>query len=256
MLNTVHQSNLFGSTGERLDLPDADIYYWPSFAAQGIAEQWFETLRDEIPWEQHRVTVFGKTHPAPRLSYWVGDEWMSYSYSHQRMTPEPWTPLLNQIKQRIEDHCRQDVNDEVKFNSVLLNFYRDGQDSNGWHSDDEPELGVNPVIASLSLGASRDFHLRHKATKQTHKMSLEPGSLLLMQGTTQSCWQHHIPKRAWAEPRINLTFRWIVRGSWDPDFRQDDFIIYRNESVLFIGMNRSVQTIKIDDSIGFCAKLK
>ena len=128
---------------------------------------------------------------------------MTYRYSQHTMMPNKWTPLLRLIKQRVEQVCGS------TFNSVLLNYYRDGKDSNGWHSDDEPELGHEPVIASLSLGAARDFHLRHKQNRQVHKMNLKPGSLLLMSGKTQACWQHHIPKRASAEPRINLTFRTV-----------------------------------------------
>ncbi len=201
----MHQSNLFGSTKQRLDLPDADLVFWPEFVDSTIAATWFDELLKTTPWQQHELKIFGKKYLAPRLSQWVGEPWMSYEYSHHLMTPEPWTPFLSDINSRIGKQCG------AEFNSVLINYYRDGNDSNGWHSDDEPELGEEPVIASLSLGAVRDFHLRHKQTRQVHKMALTPGSLLMMQGKTQACWQHQIPKRAHAEPRINLTFRRIVK---------------------------------------------
>lgn len=202
----VHQANLFGSSEEpqALRLIDADVNYWPQFIAAGLANQWFDLLLENTDWQQDTITVYGKQHLTPRLSYWVGEQWMDYSYSQHTMQPNPWTPLLKQIKEQIEGLCK------VSFNSVLLNYYRDGKDSNGWHSDDEPELGIEPIIASLSLGAARDFHLRHKQTRKVHRMALAPGSLLLMQGSTQTNWQHQIPKRAQAGARINLTFRSIV----------------------------------------------
>lgn len=199
----MHQSNLFGSNAQTLDLIDADLHYWPEFIDADEQQNWFDQLQAQTPWQQHRVRVFAKTHLAPRLSHWVGDDGANYTYSNQRMRATPWTPVLKTIKKRIEAQCN------AHFNSVLLNLYRDGRDSNGWHSDDEPELGTQPSIASLSLGAARDFHLRHKQTRHTVKLSLAPGSLLLMQGPTQDNWQHQIPKRAHAQPRINLTFRHI-----------------------------------------------
>ncbi len=203
----MHQANLFGSSmsPENLALEDAEISYDSGFINTATADDWFKQLLDDTPWDQDTITVYGKKHLTPRLSYWVGERWMDYSYAQHTMTPKPWTPLLETIKEQVERAS------QTQFNSVLINYYRDGQDSNAWHSDDEPELGDKPVIGSLSLGAARDFHLRHKAKKQTHKMTLEPGSLLVMSGKTQACWQHQVPKRALALPRINLTFRTIVR---------------------------------------------
>ena len=129
---------------------------------------------------------------------------MAYSYSQHTMQPHSWQDLPLIIKQRIELATGE------TFNSVLINYYRDGKDSNGWHADDEPELGSKPVIASLSLGAARDFHLRSKRDHSNkHKLNLQHGSLLIMRGATQQQWQHHVPKRASAGPRINLTFRTI-----------------------------------------------
>ncbi len=200
-----YQPSIFDIETHVLDLPDAEVEYLPGFYQSDRAWELYQQLLLQTEWRQDRLIVYGKSHLAPRLSRWFGEPWMDYSYSNQTMKATPLTPLLLRIKADIEaktgDH----------FNSVLVNYYRNGQDSNGWHSDDEPELGQNPIIASLSLGAPRDFHLRYKRDKsRKHTMSLEHGSLLMMRGTTQSHWQHHIPKRAKAQGRINLTFRTIL----------------------------------------------
>ena len=187
-----------------IDLEDADIEYHPDFLKFDQAQNLFDQLLNEIEWRQEQIKLYGKTHNVPRLSCWMGDSGLVYGYSNMTMQIVDWTSSVLDLKKTIKDKTQQ------SFNSVLLNYYRDGQDSNGWHSDDEPELGINPVIASISLGGSRDFHLRHKTKKQLrYSMSLEHGSLLIMKGTTQNCWQHHIPKRVKAEARINLTFRTI-----------------------------------------------
>ena len=189
-----------------LGLPDSEIYYWPNFFQEKEANTFFSVLRNTIPWQQDHITVFGKTHPQPRLTALFGNNGKSYSYSNITMKPHPFTPELLQVKDAIEKVAN------VTFTTCLLNLYRDGQDSNGWHSDDEKELGQNPVIASLSLGAPRFFHFRHKSDKLLkHKIMLEHGSLLLMQGPTQHFWQHQIPKTAkQVGERINLTFRIIA----------------------------------------------
>ena len=203
-----YQQGMFDCETHVLKLEGANIEYRPKFLSEDESAQLFDILLDSTHWRQDTITVYGKAHLTPRLSSWVGESWMDYSYSNHTMKAQAWSPLLLSIKQKIEDATGD------SFNSVLLNYYRDGKDSNGWHSDDEPELGHEPVIASLSLGAPRDFHLRHKRDKsRTHKMSLENGSLLMMRGQTQACWQHHIPKRAKAEGRLNLTFRAIVSTS-------------------------------------------
>lgn len=200
-----YQRGMFDYETHVLKLVDADIEYRSNFYSKQESEQLFDVLLDSTDWRQDTITVYGKAHLTPRLSSWVGEPWMDYSYSNHTMKAQAWSPLLLSIKQKIEEATG------YSFNSVLLNYYRNGKDSNGWHSDDEPELGRDPVIASLSLGASRDFHLRHKSDKSaTHKMSLDNGSLLMMRGRTQACWQHHIPKRANAQGRLNLTFRTIV----------------------------------------------
>ncbi len=183
-----------------------DAEYIPEFVLPALASEWFEALRTLVSWEQHEVVVYGKNHLTPRLSCWMGEPWMTYSYSQNKMQPVPWLPLIEEIKHYVE-RCVVE-----SFNSVLLNYYRDGQDSNGWHADDEPELGDSPIIASVSLGASRDFLMRRKEDySDKRRIALEHGSLLIMRGDTQNTWQHQVPKRASAGPRINLTFRTIIQ---------------------------------------------
>ena len=163
-------------------------------------------LQEEIPWKQEHIKLFGKTHPTPRLTAWHGNTHCVYKYSGVVNQPFPWTPSLLTIKTRIES-----ISNGATFNCVLLNFYRDGSDKMGWHSDDEKELGPNPSIASVSFGATRRFDFKHK-TEAHNKFSihLESGSLLLMQGDMQHHWLHQIPaQKRIQEPRINLTFRYI-----------------------------------------------
>lgn len=197
---------MFDNETHVVKMPDADVRYTPEYYSGEKANTLFQRLHDETSWRQEVIKVYGKSYPTPRLSCWMGDASLDYRYSSMTMTPVPWTELLLKIKAELE------VRSGETFNSVLLNFYRDGQDSNGWHSDDEVELGSEPVIASISLGAARDFHMRHKQTKQKVALTLDNGSLLMMRGATQRCWQHHVPKRANAEGRINLTFRTIKQS--------------------------------------------
>lgn len=160
-------------------------------------------LLQETPWREESVLVYGKRHLQPRLSAWYGDA--PYIYSGLRLEPLAWTPLLLAIRAAVEAVCGH------RFNSVLLNRYRNGRDSMGMHSDDEPELGSEPVIASLSYGTTRTFILRHKRDKRTLRLPLTDGSLLLMSGPLQRYWLHGINKsdRPMGE-RLNLTFRYIV----------------------------------------------
>lgn len=202
------QSDLFPDDIQSSDLQlrrdGLDIQYTEGAFSNDLSKEWFDALMGGIAWQQDEVIVFGSKHLTPRLSCWMGDSWMSYTYSNNQMRPQPWTGLPMKIKKVIEDLTGEN------FNSVLINYYRDGQDSNGWHADDETELGREPVIASLSLGASRDFYLRNKSDHRDKvKLSLQAGSLLMMRGRTQELWQHCVPKRAKAGPRINLTFRTI-----------------------------------------------
>lgn len=188
------------------DLPDADVLYYPSFFSEKEATTYFKMLQKETVWRQDDIKLFGKTYPQPRLTALYGSDTKSYSYSGITMFPTPFTPTLLEIKTRIETVV------EKKFNTVLLNLYRDGNDSNGWHSDDEQELGKNPCIASVSLGVERPFHLKHKQEKNlTYKISLSHGSLFIMRGTTQHFWKHQLPKsKRIITPRINLTFRTLI----------------------------------------------
>jgi alkylated DNA repair dioxygenase AlkB len=198
-------NSLFPSEKVTFNLPNAEIEYYPNFFDSDKSKMLFEKLHTEIPWQQDDIKVFGKIHPQPRLTALFGNEGKPYSYSNIVMQPHPWNPLLMFIKNEIEEECPEN------FTTVLLNLYRDGKDSNGWHADNERELGRNPVIASVSFGAERSFHLQHNTIADAKlKITLGNGSLLLMKGETQHFWKHQIPKTAKPiGPRINLTFRII-----------------------------------------------
>ncbi|MEM9001726.1 MAG: alpha-ketoglutarate-dependent dioxygenase AlkB [Bacteroidota bacterium] len=188
-----------------LGLPDSDIGYYPNFLEHGLATQYLNTLKEKISWRQDSIKLFGKTYLQPRLTALFANNAQPYTYSNITMHPQPFNTTLLEIKTKIEQETKE------KFTSCLLNLYRNGKDSNGWHADDEPELGINPVIASLSLGQERFFHLRHKKDKKLKlKILLGHGSLLLMKGETQHHWQHQVPKtKKPIDERINLTFRTI-----------------------------------------------
>ncbi|TRX39291.1 alpha-ketoglutarate-dependent dioxygenase AlkB family protein [Flavobacterium restrictum] len=196
---------LFQSEPVLLDAKEATILYYPHFFDALEADEIMVNLQKDIPWQQDEITVYGKKHAQPRLTALYGNEGKTYSYSNIKMQPHPWSSLLQKIKLRVEAAA------QTNFTTVLLNYYRDGKDSNGWHADNEKELGVNPVIASLSFGAARTFQLKHNTELGLKKsLVLEHGSLLIMKGTTQHFWKHQIPKTAKPiEPRINLTFRVI-----------------------------------------------
>jgi len=198
---------LFSNKNEpmQLDMPDAEIQYYPNFFDAANSDIFFSSLLKTIDWKQDLITVFGKTYPQPRLTALYSNTTKTYSYSGITMSPKPFNDQLLAIKREVEDISK------VLFTSCLLNLYRDGKDSNGWHSDNEKELGTNPVIASITLGQERYFHLKHRTKKELkHKMLLQHGSLLLMQGETQHHWLHQIPKTANViGERINLTFRVI-----------------------------------------------
>ena len=180
-------NSLFPSEKIIFDLHNADITYYLNFFDADKTKILFEKLLNEIPWQQDDITVFGKTHPQPRLTSLFGNEGKPYSYSNIVMQPHQWNPILMFIKNEIEGVCFEN------FTTVLLNLYRDGKDSNGWHADNEKELGRNPVIASVSFGAERSFHLQHNTIKDAKlKITLENGSLLLMKGETQHFWKHQI----------------------------------------------------------------
>ena len=188
---------------------DAHLHFWPEVFTANKAQVIFKQLYSETPWQQEKIQLFGRRVAIPRLQAWYGDDSCRYSYSGLTLEPLPWTPLLLQLKETVEALCL------TPFNSVLINLYRTGRDSNGWHSDDEKELGEEPIIASLSLGQIRRFKLRHKFNRERPVINLDltSGSLLCMSGLSQSHWQHCVPKTAReVEPRINLTFRNILHG--------------------------------------------
>ena len=192
----------------RLDLPDADIRYLPAAFTPSEADELFAALRDGIGWRQEEVIIFGRPRLVPRLVAWHGDRGARYTYSGVSHEPLPWTDALLAIRGRVESLSGH------RYNSVLLNLYRDGRDGMGWHADDEPELGRDPVIASVSLGATRRFRLRHRRRRDTVPLDLGHGSLLLMQGPTQHHWMHAVPKTSRpVGERINLTFRQVATGA-------------------------------------------
>ena len=196
-----------GSCLERIRMQDADVWYLSNLKLDQPEALALQRLIAEVPWRSEEVVVWGRRVAQPRLIAWYGDPGKSYTYSGIKLRPLPWSPLLLDIKIRVEATAG------ATFNSVLLNYYRDERDSMGFHSDDEPDLGRQPVIASLSLGAERTFILKHKRAKQLRpvRIRLASGSLLLMRGETQHCWRHGIPKESRpCGPRINLTFRNIL----------------------------------------------
>tara|TARA_B100001063_G_C16476677_1_gene410516 strand:- start:50 stop:655 length:606 start_codon:yes stop_codon:yes gene_type:complete len=192
--------------GTPLELTGARLRYFENFFDTSEAKYYFTKLYNEIPWHQDPIKIFGKTYDQPRLTALHANNTNPYSYSGITMYPNKMTPELIEIYNRIT------LITSVKFTSVLLNLYRNGKDSNGWHADNEKELGKSPVIASVSFGAARYFHLKHRTIKDARfKILLNSGSLLLMEGATQEKWLHQIPKTLKPiTPRINLTFRKII----------------------------------------------
>jgi alkylated DNA repair dioxygenase AlkB len=194
-------------------LQDGEVWVMKNFMSPTEARKYFKILNDTINWKQEEITFYGKTHPVPRKTAWYGDEGVNYTYSGISCNPDPWTSQLMDIKKDIESFMLEDeVNSVLHFNSVLLNLYRDGNDKVGWHADDEKDLGVNPTIASLSLGTARFFDLKHKDNPALKmRIELTPGSLVIMTGELQHHWLHQIPvQKKVKEARINLTFRTIV----------------------------------------------
>lgn len=195
----------FSDACELSPLPGASLRWDPCFIDASEADRLLDALGTEIAWEQHRLRLFGRELPAPRLSCWIGDPEASYTYSGTRFAPRPWTSTLAILRDRLNNVVG------ARFNSVLANRYRSGADGMGWHADDEPELGTQPLIASLSFGASRRFLLRSRDRSRRAELLLGHGSLLVMEGDTQQHTQHSLPKTARpVGERINLTFRRIL----------------------------------------------
>ncbi|MFC5743950.1 alpha-ketoglutarate-dependent dioxygenase AlkB family protein [Dyella tabacisoli] len=197
-----------GQVLQVIALPGAELQLAAHWLDGAEADALLAELQGSIPWEIHRIRMFGREVDSPRLSCWIGDPGTGYTYSRTRFEPNPWPPLMASLRARVETACA------ARFNSVLANLYRDGRDSMGWHSDNEPELGARPVIASLSLGAVRTFRLRPRAAvagrREVRALELPHGSLLCMGGDTQRLYQHDLPKvHAAIGARINLTFRYV-----------------------------------------------
>lgn len=195
--------DLFSEEKLVMQLPNAELIYYPNFYKKEFADHYYESFKKNIEWLQDDITVFGKTYKQPRLTSLFGKNGKTYSYSSITMYPKPFTRELTKIEADIYKTCGQN------FDTVLLNWYRDGNDSNGWHADNEKELGKNPMIASLSFGEERPFHFKHcTINSERHKLILEHGSLLVMKGEMQHHWLHQIAKTKKAiGGRINLTFR-------------------------------------------------
>lgn len=189
-----------------LDVPEAEILFYPAFFSSTDADRLLDELVRTTEWRQDSMKMFGESKPLPRLTAWYGDPGARYVYSGIVNHPLPWTEALTEVKNAVT------AASGVPFNGVLLNRYRSGKDSMGWHSDDEPEFGEDPVIASVSFGGTRTFQLKHKRRKELKaRIELTHGSLLIMRGGTQANWLHQVPKTARpVEERLNLTFRRIV----------------------------------------------
>ena len=187
-----------------LSLPDGRFRMMEGFLAAEEAWTLFGELQQNVSWRHDDIRIWGKTHKLPRLQQWFGDPGNTYTWSGIKMGPTPWLPALERLRNKVEAACG------AQFNTVLANLYRDGQDTVGWHADNEADLGPDPVIASVSLGAERDFILRHSSLEehQNEKVLLPHGSLLLMTDGSQANWKHALPRRKRVvSPRINLTFR-------------------------------------------------
>lgn len=180
------------------------VYYQANWLTNEQQAQLLLTLEQELNWRQEDIILFGKRIQCPRLTAWYGTAGIEYQYSGVNHIAQAWHPLLLSLQQRLEQEL------QIHFNSVLCNLYRDGQDTLGWHADNEKALGKNPTIASVSLGATRKFQFKHRMTKEIVTVYLESGSLLIMEGAVQHYWLHRLPKQTKClDTRINLTFRQI-----------------------------------------------
>lgn len=183
---------------------DGELYLHSQFYDLPESDRLLAELLAQLAWQEEAIFIYGRWVKVPRLMCWYGDPDAWYSYSGVNHQPLPWLPILQTIRDKVEQHCQH------SFNSVLANLYRDGNDSMGCHADDEKELGLNPVIASLSLGEQRLFKLHHKQRPEKRDIVLGHGDLLVMAGSLQHHWLHAVPKtKKLKTPRINLTFRKI-----------------------------------------------
>lgn len=185
---------------------DGELFYFHDFIKPIESLELMELLLKELNFKNDETIVFGKHRIMNRLTAWIGDRPFVYGYSQIKRKAEPWSTSLLKIKQCVEEKTNQ------TFNSCLLNYYSTGEDGMGWHSDNENELGRNPVIASVSLGAERKFSFKHNDTKEKLDLQLNNGSFLLMAGEIQHYWKHALPKsKNVFQPRLNLTFRTIIK---------------------------------------------
>jgi len=205
------QRSLFdsGETTQKFDCFGSSILLHQFFFEKEKADNYFEALHPQTTWKQEEIKMFGEVIPLPRLTSWYGDPGSEYIYSGVKNEPLEWLPILNEIRESIQHHTQR------PYNSLLMNLYRDGNDGVAWHADDEEELGHNPFIASLSLGATRTFQIKPKNGQgKTVSINLGHGDLLLMSGDTQTKCLHQIPKtKKVVKPRINLTFRNVTEVS-------------------------------------------
>ena len=202
----MEQLSFFSEAGQSRGLPTELLEYYPGFIDEQTSDQLLAKFIAEAPWKQSTQKMWDKEYLTPRLTSWHGDIGTDYSVSGKISNPNPWTPELLMLKEKVEAVAG------IKFNSVLLNYYRDGNDSVAWHSDRESVLGKNPVIASVSFGQVRSFDIRNKQSYSEHySVRLEHGSFLLMKAGLQEHWEHRIAKSTKPmKARINLTFRVVI----------------------------------------------
>ncbi len=204
------QESLFSDPSLRtFELPGAEMVLLTAVWSRVEGDRLCKKLIEELEWRQDKISMFGQSHNVPRLNAWYGDPGHSYSWSGIAMNPSPWTSTLLEVRERVSELAG------AEFNSVLANLYRDGHDKVDWHADDEKVLGVNPVIASVSLGAARKFRIRRKdRSAQPTDISLNSGDVLIMRGSTQRYWEHQVPRtKKVTEPRVNLTFRKVISSA-------------------------------------------
>lgn len=199
-------SNLDGEDFKEANLHDLDIKYFQNFLSNEEAAHYFEKLLKDMAWQQHSIRIFGRTMPQPRLTALYAETELPYTYSGLTLYPLSYPDELKDLQKKLN------LKTNTRFTHCLANLYRNGKDSMGLHADDEKELGKDPVIASISLGETRKFRMKHKYIQhQKLELNLELGSLLIMQGSTQHFWKHELPKTTQPkDPRINLTFRKIM----------------------------------------------
>ena len=200
--NPVPSNGVVATQIGNVTIENGEYIYLPGFFTQLESDQYLKTLKDKVLWKQESMNIYGKKVEFPRLMAWYGSNDTTYSFSGISLNPNPWISEILEIKNRIEPLAN------ITFNRALLNLYRNGKDSVSWHTDSEPELGQNPIIASVSFGATRKFQLRHIKTREKIEFHLSHGSLLIMKGELQHYWQHQVPKTQMKiGERINLTFR-------------------------------------------------